>query len=607
MSALLVLVALALSDHPCAACHPGVVERFARHGMSRALSAAAPSELVALDGKEWTDARSGFTFRVEASAERAALVELRAGPPGLPPHRRELPIVGFVGAGVFDRSLVLERDGLRFFAPVEWSTSHGVVPAPHQEFDAHSRFSFALTRECLECHASPSPRDDWPAHRADGAPLSGLDCAACHGDARRHVEEAGAPGTIPRLASLAPARQLDVCARCHLQGDARIPLARADDAPFAPGDDLFLRRAAFVPRAPTDEFGFVSQSDRMARSACFTKSAGRMTCTTCHDPHESSTTLDAAQIDASCAKCHVDAERTGCSRTRNADEPMATRGCATCHMPRSWPHDLRHVKITDHWIRRSIPRATEPAAIRVHSAADGDVVRFRWPLPGEAPPDPREDALARAMADVQLGHADRALAAFDSKEPAPPRLDRLAAFHFLRGRAFESAGRASDAVAAYRDAIAREPRDPESRTNLGRLLVLQGSGEAEPLLRALASDFPHAAAPWRNLAGAAAAHGDRAGFIRCLEEAVRRDSDLPSVLLELGRARLSGRDFKGALDALRAAVTADPDLAHAWTWFGVALFQNGEKAPARAALTEALRRDPKDADAKLGIERTSAR
>ncbi len=594
----------------CAACHPGVVERWSKHGMSRAFTAVDPAAIAALASAEWTDARNGFTYRVAAKDGRATLIERRDGPPGFPPHLRERPIVGIVGAGRFDRSLVLERDGALFFAPVELSTSAGLVPAPHQELDPRSRLSFPLTRECLDCHATPRPAPAWPLHRAEGVTFTGLDCTACHGDARRHVAEHGAAGTIARLRDLAPARQLDVCARCHLQGDARIELTRDDDPAFAPGDDLFARRAAFVARAPTAEFGFVSAADRLALSRCFTKSDGRLTCTSCHDPHESAAERDAARVDRSCLACHA-SSAPKCSRPADtAASPAPDRGCATCHMPRAAPHDLRHVRVTDHWIRKTIPAPTErgePSAIRFATARDGDVARFRWPLPGEAAADGDEDALALAMASVHLGHPERALPAFAPRDEGakfPARLDRLPLFHFMRARAFEAAGRNAEAIAAYRAALERDPRDPESRTNLGRLLALAGSAEAEPLLVRLASDFPSAAAPWRNLAASAAAHGDRDRYLRCLEEALKRDSDLPAVWLELGRTRLSARDFAGGLDALRSAIGADPDLPGAWTWLGVALFQTGEKRAARAAFTEALRRDPNDRDAKLGMQRT---
>jgi predicted CXXCH cytochrome family protein len=77
------------------------------------------------------------------------------------------------------------------------------------------------------------------------------------------------------------------------------------------------------------------------QSACFRKSEGRMTCTTCHDPH-ARTSTDVVAYEAICLTCHQGASRTPCSVS-------PATGCIDCHMP--CRDASRGMMMTDHWIR----------------------------------------------------------------------------------------------------------------------------------------------------------------------------------------------------------------------------------------------------------------
>ena len=79
----------------------------------------------------------------------------------------------------------------------------------------------------------------------------------------------------------------------------------------------------------------------LMQSACFRKSPGSLTCSTCHDPH-ARTSTDLPAYEAVCLSCHQ-----GPSQTRCKVEPAT--GCVGCHMPRR--DATRGMMMTDHWIR----------------------------------------------------------------------------------------------------------------------------------------------------------------------------------------------------------------------------------------------------------------
>ncbi|MBK6941250.1 MAG: tetratricopeptide repeat protein [Planctomycetes bacterium] len=602
MIAALIVGALVLSDEPsCADCHPAIVASYAKHGMARALAPMTPEFAKAFSGQELEDHASGMSFGLLEREGRLTLIEHGPGPAEFGPHRLERAVVAMVGAGLMDRSFVLEHVDRLFFAPVEWATGHGLVLAPHQELQPSSRLGFALARDCLDCHTDPAPIDAFPRHLALGVEWNGIGCSGCHGDASEHIASGGRRGTITDLGALPPLRQHDVCARCHLQGDARIDLAPPGSAPFAPGDSLFQRRATLVTAAPDDEFGFVSQSERLALSRCFVATDGALTCTTCHDPHESSFGRGFARSDAACASCHA-TDRLPRTPDHAAD---AQGSCTQCHMRKSAPHDLRHVAITDHWIRTRPPAPAELTTLRVHTAGEGPLTRFRWLQ--ATPTDPAVDEGAIAMAEVHLHRMRAAAARFDGlrERVDGSALARWSAYHFYRGRAYEAVARADDAIAAYRTAIQLEPDTVEARVNLGLLLALRGDPEALTVLDRASRIAPAAESPWQNKAVAAATKKDLAGYETALAEALARNPDLAPLWIESARVALGRRQLDVAHRAATRAVALQPRLEGAWTLLGQTLFFAGDKTRARAAFEEALRQDPKDADAARGMQLTA--
>ncbi len=99
------------------------------------------------------------------------------------------------------------------------------------------------------------------------------------------------------------------------------------------------------------------QPYRLERSQCWRKSDARITCLTCHDPHQPRD-RDLAAYDAKCLSCHASAPDSHSSRDLPAKVcTVSKNNCVTCHMPK---YDMpgMHFKFTDHFIR--VVRKDEP-------------------------------------------------------------------------------------------------------------------------------------------------------------------------------------------------------------------------------------------------------
>ncbi len=180
---------------------------------------------------------------------------------------------------------------------------------------------------CFACHSTVVRADGLERSPEDGSGLRvrpdksllNVTCESCHGPRARHVRERreGQPVVTPAARS---ADQLnEVCGRCH--GLSNIDQAHPVIARFQPWG--------------------------LAQSRCFRASSGKLSCTSCHDPH-SNARRDAAFYDAKCLGCHSRAQDP---RPNLTTCPVNTRsGCVGCHMP-SDSKSMPHVTFVDHRIR----------------------------------------------------------------------------------------------------------------------------------------------------------------------------------------------------------------------------------------------------------------
>lgn len=158
---------------------------------------------------------------------------------------------------------------------------------------------------CFSCHSTGGVTGLTPAE-------NGVRCEACHGAGAKHAASRGKAPVVNPGRMTASALN-DECGRCH----------RPPASDPAKVDWNFAWNVRHQPV-------YLSQS------ACFVKSGGKLSCLTCHGPHEPLRT-SAAFYDQKCSSCHP-ARAPSCG----------PRNCAGCHMPRVSPEPP--LSFTNHWI-----------------------------------------------------------------------------------------------------------------------------------------------------------------------------------------------------------------------------------------------------------------
>jgi hypothetical protein len=179
--------------------------------------------------------------------------------------------------------------------------------------------------QCFNCHATGVPASAVPDVSAI---IPGVTCERCHGPGAAHVRAAkeGAPVDEVRKTLVNPGRfparaQVEICGECH-----RLP--GPDDGP-----EPEIENPVSVRFAPVG----------LMASRCFQQSK-RLSCATCHDPHDNAEARSAARYTDTCLDCHSAAPHATSACPRTTD-----RRCVSCHMPESKLG--AYLRFTDHRIR----------------------------------------------------------------------------------------------------------------------------------------------------------------------------------------------------------------------------------------------------------------
>ncbi len=236
-----------------------------------------------------------------------------------------------VGAGRHGQTYLYWQDDKLFELPVSyWTYAHRWVNSPGYP-DGELHWDRSVGPRCLECHASYFVWQPMPVNRyAKDHLLLGIDCERCHGPGALHVkrEHSAKPprGASSEQAIVNPARlsrdqQMSLCALCHAGGGHPIKTPMS----FVVGDDVndYLKITPPPPDAPADVHG--NQVGALEQSKCFR--SGKLTCSTCHDVHQTQENADA--FSSRCLTCH---QVKACGEYRSMGN--AIRGkCIECHMP----------------------------------------------------------------------------------------------------------------------------------------------------------------------------------------------------------------------------------------------------------------------------------
>lgn len=385
----------------CKECHADKYESYMNTGMGMSFDSATEKKSAARFSVHDVihDSEKDLSYYPHWRDGKMVLTEFRLkGKDTI--FKRDEVVSYIVGSGQHTNSHMINVNGYVYQAPATYYTQKGTWDLPPGfEHGFNSRFSRKIELECMSCHNAYPKLAEGSTNKYDFIPR-GIDCERCHGPASRHIEEMKAGHvidaqkeidyTIVNPAKLPVQLQLDICQRCHIQGNAILGEGKSW-YDFKPGMKLESVMNVFMPvyKGAEDEHIMASHAERMKRSKCYLQSIvlaenynkthptlkpyqHAMTCVTCHNPHISVRSTDKSVFDAACRNCHQSeggatlpnpaVSVKSCSISIN-ERNKTGNNCVACHMPKNGTIDIPHVTTTDHWIRKPVTM-TEKEKIR---------------------------------------------------------------------------------------------------------------------------------------------------------------------------------------------------------------------------------------------------
>ncbi|HVG94130.1 MAG TPA: cytochrome c3 family protein, partial [Planctomycetota bacterium] len=322
---------------------------------------------------------------------------------------------------------------------------------------------------CARCHLAPTldPRLGTSPVAVEPERL-GLSCETCHGPGAAHVAfwkaSPSSPAGDPIAGSkgLDPARSMDACLVCHLEGEVVAPGWSPGKPVLEHVDPTLLDDPDRVDAAgrPVE---LIYEGLQILASTCAIE--GALRCTSCHDVHG---TDRVAMLKADprgtdlCAGCH--AKQAADPRSHSRHDPQGSGAlCVACHMP-PVAVERGNGHVTDHTLGVPRPELTGAVAGRAIDACTGCHTGARG-FPANVP----------RMAQERI---------VESYEAWFPRARRRpswsAAIAAGRGAATPASRQAVEGLLAA-------PTAPEVvRASAARLLVRHGADAMPALKRALA-------------------------------------------------------------------------------------------------------------------------
>jgi hypothetical protein len=371
----------------CAGCHADIYEKYVRTDMGRSMSLANdPAQLERVSNPVTVVAdklhRYFQVFRKDSNLYQS---EYELGSDGSEVFRNIQKIEYVIGSGSNGQGYIVQRGDYLLEAPLSYySKSKSWALSPGYELGDYG-FSRTIPTSCVACHsglAQPVP-DRVALYREPPFRELAIGCENCHGPGDLHVADrskgtavsSGADPTIVNPAKLGRLLADNICMNCHQGSDTRVLQPGRDYLDFRPGTPLENAVAIFalpITRESQPASPLLEHYSLMTLSKCYRLSSGRMSCLTCHDPHEQPRGEAANYYRQRCLACHAEKSCSSSLVARARRTPPDD--CTGCHMPKQNLTLISHSVLTNH---RIVAREDEPypeAAFRETTPALPDLV-----------------------------------------------------------------------------------------------------------------------------------------------------------------------------------------------------------------------------------------
>lgn len=518
-------------------------------------------------------------------------------------HKRVQQIQYIIGSGQHTNSHIYNVNGYLYQAPFTYYTQDGKADLPPGfEDGANSRFSRIIGLECMSCHnAMPTNFQLGSDNKFNSVPM-GIDCERCHGPGELHVSEKlkgivvdtalEADNSIVNPRRLSSELQMELCQRCHLQGNAVLkPGMSFFD--FKPGMHLSEVMDVYLPRYDDSEHSFImaSHADRLKLSECYIAGEGSFNCISCHNPHVSVRETNTLRFNQTCTSCHGGTDQSFCTEEESV-RMRSDNNCVSCHMPSSSSNDIPHVSVHDHWIRipqeptiqvsenrtlRALVAINNPnpstrskarAFLQQFEQFEGELILLdsAWKYIQKLP---REESMTERVHLFHLRGTPALLRNYVNQEGPSNIIQRLTERSFDNrhawtayriGEAYNSLQEYENARAYYQKAVELAPLVLDFRNKLGAAALKIGDIEsARTEYTFMLESNPYLSEAHNNLGYLELFYGDTASATRYFENALELDPDYHTARLNLVSTYAAQGEYAKARTLFRPLIRRYPD------------------------------------------------
>ena len=225
-------------------------------------------------------------------------------------------------------------------------------PQPSQPSRAPAAPPSAATyvgdKACIECHDTEGESYHKTIHakaQNPRTPAAAHGCETCHGPGSVHAEDPSIPGSIRRFKAMQPRDVSDTCLTCHSRGTHAFWKGSQHDSRNL---SCISCHSVHEPKSPEAQLKAASElelcatchrqeSMKIRRASHMPLPEGKMTCSSCHNPHGSQNVRQLRTgnwINEACISCH--AEKRGPFLWEHAP---GRDSCVNCHDPHGSSND----------------------------------------------------------------------------------------------------------------------------------------------------------------------------------------------------------------------------------------------------------------------------